>query len=446
MVHAAALAAAAAAAAAAYVTPPQPAPVGAAYPSPLVNVLDHGADPTGAALSTRAFQAGVAAVAAAGGGTLYAPPGTYLLSPLNLTGGLTLLLDGCTLRATTNFSLWRTVAPLPSYGRGRNNPGPRVEAFLQCWGCAGFRLTSNSTPYGVVDGSGAPWWYAVKHGFTSTPGHLLELAGASHAEVDHVELHNSPFWTTHVWNSTDVWLHDFVVLADKGGVNVDGVDIDSSARVTVERANLTSADDCVAIKAGWAPWATWHDGVRSGFSVPTVDATIRDVTCATPSGCIAVGSEMSGGVENVTATRIHCVTAGWGFNVKSALGRGGYIRNVTFADVVLGPGRIEYAVLEAGDTYTDRFPAAPVNATLVPIIDGLTIRNVSFVGPPGSYGGPVGAFTGLGGAGNVTGVVLQDVRLAGGMAPGGPGWTCANATGVAVNVDPPPCAELAGGR
>ena len=42
--------------------------------------------------------------------------------------------------------------------------------------------------------------------------------------------------------------------------------------------------DCIAIKAGWAPWAVWHDGQREGYSVPTINITVRDLTCATQSG------------------------------------------------------------------------------------------------------------------------------------------------------------------
>jgi hypothetical protein len=60
------------------------------------------------------------------------------------------------------------------------------------------------------------------------------------------------------------------------------------------------------------------------------------MTCRTQSACIAVGSEMSGGVYGVTATDIDCLQAGQGLNIKSTLGRGGAVAGVTFADVRMG--------------------------------------------------------------------------------------------------------------
>ena len=161
----------------------------------------------------------------------------------------------------------------------------------------------------------------------------------------------------------------------------------------------------------------WHDGQREGYSIPTTNITIRDMTCRTGAGCLAIGSEMSGGVEGVHASDVTCARVGWGLNVKSALGRGGYIRDVRFENATLGS--VAYVGLMAGDTYTDRFPPAPVNATLVPIIDGITIRIVTAVGPAGSIT-QLGAFQGLGGVGNVTAVTMADVNLSAGA--GSKGW------------------------
>ena len=373
--------------------------VAAAPPAaPVFNVRSFGAKGDGTTLDTPAFQAAVAALADAAGGVLYVPPGTYLISPFNLTSNMELRLDAAKLQAPANFSYWHVIAPLPSYGRGRNYDGPRYDSLIHGFNVSNVRITSNSSVPGVIDGGGAPWWYAVRHKTLNvTPGHTIEFLWSDHIELDRITVQNSPFWSVHLWSSQYIWAHDLSVINPRDSPNTDGIDPDSSSHVLIERFNASTGDDCVAIKAGWAPWATWHRGVRSGYSVPTENITVREMTCATPSGCIAIGSEMSGGVENVTATNITCITAGWGLNVKSALGRGGYIRNVTFQYVIFGPGKIPTA-FEAGDTYVDTVPPAPVNATLVPIIDGIFITNVTYVGPSNSIKRP-GDFEGLGGEG-----------------------------------------------
>jgi len=145
----------------------------------VANVLDYGAVGDGQTKDTAAFEAAVAAVAQQpGGGTLYAPPGTYLLTPFNLTSDLTVLLDAnTTLLASDTFADWDIIAPLPSYGRGRDFPGPRYTSFLHGYNLTNVRITSNATDqasWGIVDGQGAAWWAAVRGGqLKITPGALL---------------------------------------------------------------------------------------------------------------------------------------------------------------------------------------------------------------------------------------------------------------------------------
>ena len=58
------------------------------------NVLDFGADPRGARDSTAAIQRAINACFAAGGGTVFAPPGTYLYTKISILAGVTLIAAG----------------------------------------------------------------------------------------------------------------------------------------------------------------------------------------------------------------------------------------------------------------------------------------------------------------------------------------------------------------
>ena len=60
----------------------------------------------------------------------------------------------------------------------------------------------------------------------------------------------------------------------------------------IENFNVSTGDDCVSIKAGWI--AAYH--------VPTQNVTIRNLNCSTQSACVAIGSEMSGGVSGESAS------------------------------------------------------------------------------------------------------------------------------------------------
>lgn len=408
--------------------------------SPFVaNLLNYGGNGSGNVSNTAAFAAAVAAVAKAGGGTLYVPPGTWLTGPFNLTSGLTLQLDNATILASANFSDWQVVDWLPSYGRGRNLPGPRYGPLIWAVNCSSVRITSasnssNLESYGVVDGQGAPWWNAVVHNTLQyTPGHLIETMYSTDVEIDHMLLRNSPFWNLHVWASQRVWVHDYAVRSDKGSVNTDGVDPDSSDDVLIENVDIVTGDDCTAIKSGWN-----QAGVD--FGMPVSQVVIRNFSCTTEAACVAVGSEMSGGAFNLSISGVNCRAAGWAINIKSAMGRGGTVANVSISDMAItGPVGVAVAV---GDTYTDRFPPAPIDPMLVPSIRDITISNVYLAGN-GSYR-TAGELLGLNQtqpagcpSGFITALHLSNLTL-----PGAANWHCGNVTGTQCGVTPAACSAM----
>src|ERR1700690_4019332 len=64
-----------------------------------LNILDYGAHNDGSASSTEAIRSAIQAAKAAGGGTVYIPPGNYVTGPIELVNNLVLDLDaGATLR------------------------------------------------------------------------------------------------------------------------------------------------------------------------------------------------------------------------------------------------------------------------------------------------------------------------------------------------------------
>src|SRR5664280_239330 len=72
----------------------------------LFNIADYGAKKDGASPATDAFRQAIQAAKAAGGGTIYVPPGRYTSGPIELFSNMTLDIDG---GATIAFP----VAPLP---------------------------------------------------------------------------------------------------------------------------------------------------------------------------------------------------------------------------------------------------------------------------------------------------------------------------------------------
>lgn len=68
------------------------------------NVKDFGALGDSSKLDNEAIQKAIDHVSQLGGGTIFIPPGNYLIAPINLKSNITLYIEkGATLHASTNF-------------------------------------------------------------------------------------------------------------------------------------------------------------------------------------------------------------------------------------------------------------------------------------------------------------------------------------------------------
>ena len=98
---------------------------------------------------------------------------------------------------------------------------------------------------------------------------------------------NSPFWVNHLNCSDHVQVDGINV--DSMFANNDGVDVESSTYVVVENCKFHTGDDSVVIKSGRD-----YDGRRVGR--PSKYVVVRNNDMGGEDG-IALGSEMSGGIE-----------------------------------------------------------------------------------------------------------------------------------------------------
>ena len=400
-----------------------------------VSLLDFGGVGDGRTDNTAAFAAGVAAVAAAGGGTLNVPAGRFLTGPLNLTSGMTLnLAPGATLLGGTDYAHWPLVPPLPSFP----GDGPRYTPLVGGVGLSDVRIVGG----GAIDAQGLAW-YAAGKALRGQRPHALELNNCTGVELGGVSVLNSAFWSVHPVYCTGVHIHDVAIVNPVG--NGDGIDPDGSADVLIERVTIDTADDAIAIKSGTAP--------PGGPWPPSRNITIRDSVLSSGEACVAVGSEMTAGVELVTVgPNVTCALAGHGvLYVKERQDGGGYVRDVAVTDVTVAGavtrllwlsqhfGEHGENVAAAGAGGLAASAGAP---TLLPVLANITVTNVSVA--PGGLLLEAALLNGavVGGAGGIEGLTLAHVHLG---APLG-GWSCANVTsGSWVDVQPTPCAAISPG-
>jgi polygalacturonase len=320
------------------------------------NVLDHGVVPDGTTKNTTALASVIAKIKAAGGGTLYFPPGRYLTGSVHLESNLTLQLEA---GATLLYSGDPADSPLvPSRWEGTTawTYGP----LLYANGKENITITGR----GTIDGQGQNWWWRAAdksarrdvaekarpvwqalykriqqdgEGGKVTKEDFVEAANfirpslvvpyeCKNIIIEGVTITNSPMWLLHTIYSENITVRGVSFVSR--GPNGDGYDLDSCRNVRISDCFFDTGDDCIVIKSGRDA-----DGRRVGR--PTELVTITNCVMYRGHGAVVIGSEMSGGIRDITASNIVCRGTDRGIRLKTQRGRGAVVENIRFDNWVI---------------------------------------------------------------------------------------------------------------
>ncbi|CAF2131017.1 hypothetical protein HID58_012579 [Brassica napus] len=396
------------------------------YRNDKISITDFGGVGDGRTVNTKAFRAAIYRIQhlrRRGGTVLYIPPGVFLTESFSLTSHMTLFLArGAVIKAVQDTRNWPLIDPLPSYGRGRELPGARYMSFIHGDGLRDVFITGQN---GTIDGQGEVWWNMWRsRTLKFTRPNLIEFKNSKEIIISNVIFQNSPFWNIHPVYCSDVVIHHVTILAPQDSPNTDGIDPDSSNNVCIEDSYISTGDDLVAIKSGW-------DEYGIAFGRPSSNITIRRITGSSPYAGIAIGSETSGGIKNIVAEHISLSNMGVGVNIKTNIGRGGYIKNIKISNVYVENAK--YGIKIAGDT--GDHPDAFYNPNALPIVKGIHINNVWGVNVQNA-----GSIQGLKGS-PFTGICLSEINLHGSLNSYLT-WKCSDVIGTSLKVSPWPCSEL----
>ncbi|KAJ3682048.1 hypothetical protein LUZ60_014621 [Juncus effusus] len=395
-----------------------------------VYLTDFGAKGDGVTSNTGVFAAAVAELAKYqwnGGGMLVVPAGRYLTGPFNLTSHFTLFLEkDAVILASNDINEYPPIAPLPSYGRGRDLPGPRHSNFIFGTNLTDVIITGNN---GTIDGQGQFWWDKFhKNELSYTRGYLVELMFSEQILISNVTFVNSSSWNLHPVYSNNVIISGITILAPLDSPNTDGIDPDSSSNVRIEDVYIVSGDDCVAIKSGWDEYGT-------AFNMSSQHISVKRLTCVSPtSAVIALGSEMSGGIHDVRAEDITAINSESGVRIKTGVGRGGYVKDIYVRGVNLYT--IKWVFWMTGNY--GQHPDNNFDPNALPEITNINYsdfyaENVTMTGR--LAGIPNDPFKGIC-ISNVTAQLMDPKKLQ---------WNCTDVEGISTGVSPTPCKALQNG-
>lgn len=180
-----------------------------------------------------------------------------------------------------------------------------------------------------------------------------------------VKIINSPFWEVNPVLCENIKVNSIKIESNL--YNNDGVDPESCKNVIIENCKFLTGDDCIAIKSGRN-----NDGRRIG--VPCENIIIRNNFFQDGHGGITIGSEISGGVNNILAhdNYFDSKELDYPIRFKTNAERGGTLENIYIKNSVVNKSKL--AVIHA-----DFFYEEGTNGDNKPILRNIALSNIKTI-------------------------------------------------------------------
>lgn len=141
-------------------------------------------------------------------------------------------------------------------------------------------------------------------------------------------IYRSGFWNVHILYSHDVLIKNIKIKTpNQESPSTDGIDIDSSYNVIVDKCKIDCFDDSICIKSGRD-----YDGIKT--NIASHDIEIKNCVLNKGFG-ITIGSELSGGIYNINIHDNKFINTDCGFRIKSSEMRKGYVKNINVYNLKL---------------------------------------------------------------------------------------------------------------
>lgn len=339
-----------------------------------VDIRDFGGIGDGVALNSEAFAKAIDALSSQGGGHLIVPTGVWLTGPITLKDNIDLhIKPDAILLFSTDRDLYPIVETVfegldtkrcisPINARGAKNisitGGGTIDGNGDSWRqvkkskiapsqwkellkSGGFTNEKgdvwypDSTSYRgsvVSDAFNVPQGLSTEEEWNSVKTYLrpvmISLTECENVLLEDCLFQNSPCWNIHPLMCKNVIINHVTVRNPWYSQNGDGLDVDSCENVLVINSSFDVGDDAICIKSGKN-----EDGRRRAR--PCRNLIVDNCIVFHGHGGFVVGSEMSGGVQNIKVTNCRFLGTDVGLRFKSCRGRGGVVEDIYIEDIVM---------------------------------------------------------------------------------------------------------------
>ena len=365
------------------------------FPDKEFVITKYGASVKNSALKNqKAINKAIVECSKAGGGKVVVPEGKFNTGPVVLKSNVNLVVSkGATLLFSTDKKLFPIVLT-----RWEGMDCLNYQPCIYAYGEENVAITGE----GTIDGNGSneTWWKMCgkdKFGWTpeleesqkigrpllfeySEAGkpfeernmkdtglrpQLVNIYKCNNVAIKDVTLLRSPFWVIHPLLCKNVTVKGVKIWNE--GPNGDGCDPESCEDVLIEGCVFHTGDDCIAIKSGRnADGRIWN--------LPSKNIIVRDCIMEDGHGGVVVGSEITGGCQNVFVENCKMDSPDLDrvLRIKTNTCRGGVIENIYMRNVEVGQCR--EAVMRSNLNYE---PNEPAKRGFSPTVRNVYMSNVT---------------------------------------------------------------------
>lgn len=254
------------------------------------------------------------------GGRVLVPEGTYKIRPVQLKSGITLELKKGAVLLGDPVEEHYPVVPARVYIDGREEvtaswegePFDCFRSLISAYGQKNIKVVGEGIINGNSDNS--TWWATPKGRKIARP-RLVFLNKCENVVFHGVKGMNSASWNFHPFFSDNLKFYDIEVTCPPDAPNTDGLDPESCNGVEIIGCRFSVGDDCCAIKSGKVY-------MGKTYKTPANRHILRNDVFRDGHGAIVLGSEMSGGITNLTVEQCLFSHTDRGLRIKTRRGRG----------------------------------------------------------------------------------------------------------------------------
>lgn len=342
------------------------------FPATEISIKDVGGVGDGITLNTEAFNAAMETLSKKGGGQLTVPAGVWFTGPIVFKSNINLHLEkGALLLFSPNFDLYPLVntnfegletrrCQSPISGRNLVNIAITGEGSINGSGEAwrplkkskvtesqwketvksggilkrpdywfpsqksikGESLSDMNVPRGNLSDAE---WNDIKDFLRPV---MISFIECKNLMLQGVLFENSPSWNIHPLMCENVIIDNVFARNPGYAQNGDGLDVESCKNVLIVNSTFDVGDDAICIKSG-------KDEEGRRRARPTENVIVDNCKVFQGHGGFVVGSEMSGGVRNISVTNCQFLGTDVGLRFKSNRGRGGIVENIYISDIYM---------------------------------------------------------------------------------------------------------------